>query len=242
MLGGWRVGLGWRALAWAWVCEVLLRCVGVPCTFRWCRGVLSACGVVLPLLSFLPAGPAPSCCSWLCSCCRRLLHSCLGSCLCFSFGRPQSYESALRTAASDEHFCKPFFFFTQSLKQSACRSNSLTKRQRRRSPLDSSLSAIFDEGKVPRNVRAALANLDVWAWRRKGQTKWQSAGADQNAPNKPKQGPPASQRRSQVARSLPRGVPGKRVLLHTCHQDKRSRRQNFQPCRVLTGGRRGVPH
>ena len=38
------------------------------------------------------------------------------------------------------------------------------------------------------------------------------SGPRRNAPKKPKQGSPASQRRSQEARSLPRGVLGKRVL------------------------------
>ena len=162
-----------------------------------CRGVLSACGVVLPLLLLLPAGPAPSCCSWLCSCCRRLLHSCLGSCLCFPFGRPQSYESALRTAAhglkivspfyrdfhsrSDEHFCQPFFFRPESQAVSMPVQLPDEATAQAIAELGSSLSAIFDEGKAPRNVRAALANLDVWAWRRKEQTKWQSAGVDQGA-------------------------------------------------------------
>ena len=93
--------LGWRALA------CVRCCLGVPCAFRWYRGVLSVCGVVLPLLLLLPAGPAPSCCSWLCSCCRCLLHSCLGSCLCFPFG-PQSCESALRTAAHGLKSVSPF--------------------------------------------------------------------------------------------------------------------------------------
>ena len=241
MLGGWRVGLGWRALAWAWVCEVLLRCVGralhVPFV-PWClvcvRGRSSfALFCLLVLLRLAAAGSAPAA---VASCTRVWGRVCVSRLVAHRVTRVLFAPQRLMSIFAS------LFFFTQSLKQSACRSNSLTKRQRRRSPLDSSLSAILNEGKVPRNVRAALANLDVWAWRRKGQTKWQSAGADQNAPNKPKQGPPASQRRSQVARSLPRGVPGKRVLLHTCHQDKRSRRQNSQPCRVLTGGRRGVPH